>query len=120
MAALMVIFILLGVPIAMLSEASRFADASHCTTLNTLQYSRQINCNHCILPSICMNTAQISPASFGDFGCFPWISGLQVGFLPRFLASIDHRMLAIWLDFFIVALIPDLNVTVSQFTFIEK
>jgi len=123
MASLMVIFILLGAPIAMLSEASRFAvlPILHNTEYLAVFTLEQLHSLAYLFLDLHENGIQVASIFWGLW-LFPM--GYLVyksGFLPKILGILlIIGCFGYLADFFIVALFPALNVTVSQFTFIGE
>jgi len=123
MASLMVIFILLGAPIAMLSEASRFAVLPLLSNTEYLAVftPEQLQALAYFFLDLHENGIQVASIFWGLW-LFPM--GYLVyksGFLPKILGILlIIGCFGYLADFFIVALFPALNVTVSQFTFIGE
>ena len=123
MAMLMVIFILLGAPIAMLSEANRFAVLPLLSNMDYLAVftADQLQALAYFFLDLHENGIQVASIFWGLW-LFPM--GYLVyksGFLPKILGILlIIGCFGYLVDFFIAALFPDLNVTVSQFTFIGE
>jgi len=123
MAALIVIFIMLGAPIAMLSEASR---AGVLLLLNNADYLTVFTTDQIhTLISFLLNLHEegINIASiFWGLWLFPMgYLVFKSGFLPKILGILlIIGCFGYLADFFIHSLFPNLGVTVSQFTFIGE
>lgn len=123
MALLMVIFILLGAPIAMFSEASRFAVLPLLSNTDYLSVFTPEQLQALAYLFLDLHEYGILVASiFWGLWLFPM--GYLIyksGFLPKILGILlIIGCFGYLADFFIAALFPALNVTVSQFTFIGE
>jgi len=122
-AALMVIFIFLGAPIAMLSEASRFAvlPILHNTDFLAVFTPDQLQALAYLFLDLHEYGIRVASIFWGLW-LFPM--GYLVyksGFLPKILGILlIIGCFGYLADFFIAALFPALNLTVSQFTFIGE
>ena len=123
MASLMVIFIFLAAPIAMLSEINQFAvlallnGTDHLAVFNTAQLQALV------VFFLDMHDYGVSIASiFWGFWLFPMgYLVFKSGFLPKFLGIL--LMIGCFgylIDFFAPFFFPNLEITVSQFTFIGE
>jgi len=123
MAGLMVIFILLGAPIAMLSEAFKFAvlpllSGAEYLAVFTTDQLQTLASFFLDLHEYGVNIASI----FWGLWLFPMgYLVFKSGFLPKILGILlIVGCFGYLADFFIVALFPNLNMTISQFTFIGE
>lgn len=123
MASLMVIFILLGAPIAMLSEINQFAVLRLASGANYLIAFTSEQLQELVTFFLDLHQYGISIASiFWGLWLFPMgYLVFKSGFLPKVLGIL--LMIGCFgylIDFFFPFFFPDLEVTVSQFTFIGE
>jgi hypothetical protein len=123
MALLMVIFILLGAPIAMLSEINQFAVLTLASGANYLTAFTPEQSQALVTFFLDLHQYGISIASiFWGLWLFPMgYLVFKSGFLPKILGIL--LMIGCFgylIDFFVPFFFPNLEVTVSQFTFLGE
>ena len=123
MALLMALFILLGVPIAMLSELTHFAVLVLLSRMETLSVFTADQLQALASFFLDLHEYGVSIASiFWGLWLFPMgYLVFKSGFLPRIIGIL--LMIGCFgyvIDFLLMALLPNREVTVSQFTFIGE